>query len=111
MNCYEIWVNLVPGTRDLDFVVAVEQYLGALKAKGTVEQFRIRRRKFGFGPSELGEWNISIEFRSLAQLDEAFTMVAPREEPLEGLHRAVFEKVCDYRSGLYRDFPDSVRKR
>ncbi|MBI5706775.1 MAG: hypothetical protein HZC36_07265 [Armatimonadetes bacterium] len=111
MDCYEIWVNLQPGVKDLEFVEAVNVYLGYLKGIGKVEAYRVRRRKLGFGPESLGEWNITIECASLAQLDEAFLRVATRESQIETMHAAVFSKVCGFKSGLYRDFPDEVRAR
>jgi len=109
MDTYEIWVNLAPGVRDLDFVASVRAYLGYLKNQGKIESFRIRRRKLGFSPDGLGEWNVSIEINNLAQLDQAFLRVAARDPEIEGLHANVFSKVVDFKSGLYRDFPDSVR--
>ncbi len=111
MNHYEIWVNLLPGVNDLEFCDAVHAYLGYLQQSGRLESFTVRRRKFGFGPDALGEWNITMSFRDLTQLDEAFNRVARRDEEIEVLHAAVFSKVTDYRSGLYRDFPDAVRER
>lgn len=111
MDCYEIWVDLVPGADDLEFCDAVEAYLGHLRDHGSVESFRIRRRKFGFGPAELGEFWISIECRDLAQLDAAFQHVATRDPTVEALHEPVFSRVRNYRSALYRDFPDPVRVR
>lgn len=111
MDCYEIWVDLQPGTTDLEFTDAVHGFLGHLKAQGKLESYRIRRRKFGFGPEVLGEFNISIEFRSLAQLDEAFFEAATREPESEALHAEVFRRVRNFRSALYRDFPDAVRVR
>lgn len=109
MDTYEIWVDLAPGTSDLEFARAVEAYLGMLKNEGKLERFRIRRRKLGFGPAELGEWNISIDFTGLTQVDEAFGMAARRTGELEALHVAVYSKVRNFRSGLFRDFPDPVR--
>lgn len=109
MDCYEIWVNLQPGVKDLEFVEAVNVYLGYLRGIGKIESYRLRRRKLGFGPEALGEWNITIECSNLAQLDEAFLRVATRESQIEAMHSAVFSKVCDFKSGLYRDFPDEVR--
>lgn len=109
MNIYQIWVDLLPGVSDLEFTQAVQAYLGALVESGTLHSYRITRRKFGFGPSNLGDFNISLEFENLAQLDEAFNQVAPRVDPIEGLHRAVFSKVTNFQSGLYRDFPAPVR--
>lgn len=111
MDSYEIWANLRPGVNDLEFVEAIQGYLGSLKGDGKIESYRVRRRKLGFGPDALGEWNITIECANLAQLDEAFLRVATREGQVEALHSAVFSKVCDFRSGLYRDFPDEVRQR
>lgn len=109
MDCYEIWVNLVPGVKDLEFVEAINGYLGYLKGIGKIESYRVRRRKLGFGPEFLGEWNVSIECSGLSQLDEAFLHVATREPRVERAHAEVFTKVCDYKSALYRDFPDEVR--
>lgn len=111
MDSYEIWVNLVPGVKDLDFVDSLDAYLGSLQNDGLIASFRVRRRKFGFGPEALGEWNISIECENLSQLESAFQRVAVRDKPMEDLHSQVFSKVCDYKSGLYRDFPDPVRQR
>ncbi len=111
MNDYEVWVDLAPGVNDLEFVAALEGYLGYLKQRGLMEGFRIRRRKFGFGPDALGEFNITMSFRDLAHLDAAFLRVAKRDEEIESLHAHVFSRVRNFRSGLYRDFPDPVRER
>lgn len=110
MNVYEVWVNLLPGVGDLEFVAAVKAYLDLLQSEGRMESYTIRRRKFGFGPSDLGEWNISMMFKDLAQLDSAFERAAKRDEEIERVHAAVYSKVCNYKSGLYRDFPDPVRQ-
>jgi hypothetical protein len=46
----------------------------------------------------------------MTQLDEAFAHVATRSEPVEGAHFDVNSKVRNLKFGLYRDFPDSVRR-
>ncbi len=51
-----------------------------------------------------------IEPKNLAQLDEAFNHVASRSEPVESVHFNVNSKVENLRFGLYRDFPDFVRR-
>ena len=109
MNCYEIWTDLQPGTNDLEFVGFVKAYLGHLEGKGLVESFRIRRRKLGFGPDGFGEWNITLEFRDLHQLDEAFGLVATRSGEIEKLHHEVYSRVRNAKFALYRDYPDEVR--
>jgi hypothetical protein len=111
MNLYEIWVDLAPGVQDLEFATAVDGWLGLLKSKGTVESWRLSRRKFGFGPPGLGEWHVTIEFRDLAQMDEAFHCAATRAPEIEEAHARVHRIVTNYRSALYRDFPDPGRAR
>lgn len=110
MNYYDIWVNLVPGTSDLEFVKSVQAYLDQFVESGKMVGYRIRRRKLGFGPESLGEFNISLEFDSLALMDEAFFVAAKRSGEVEKLHHAVYSKVTDFKSALYRDFPDPVRE-
>ncbi|MBX3118262.1 MAG: hypothetical protein KF784_04295 [Fimbriimonadaceae bacterium] len=109
MDTYHIWVNLAPGAKDLELVRAIQTYLDHLKNAGTVSGYRIQRRKFGFGPELLGEFHVQIDFHKLADLDAAFNIAATRAPDVEELHRAVYSRVVDYKAGLYRDFPDSIR--
>lgn len=111
MNSYEIWADLAPGANDLELVEAIEGYLNAFKEQGLAERYRIRRRKFGFGPAGLPEFNITIDFIDLAQMDRCFLAAATRTGELEALHHAVYSRVINFTSGLYRDFPDKVRVR
>lgn len=109
MDCYETWFDLAPGTHDGEFIENLEAYLLALKNTGSMASYRIRRRKLGFGPSELGEFNVTMEFASLHQLEEVFGQVAKRAAPMEELHAKVFRSVINFRTGLYRDFPSNER--
>lgn len=111
MNCYEIWTDLQPGAKDLEFVGHVEAYLEHLRSEAKLESYRIRRRKLGFGPEALGEWNITMEFRDLHQLEDAFDRVAVRSGEVERLHHEVYSRVRNLKFALYRDFPDPVRER
>lgn len=109
MNVYAIWVDLIDGSEDLAFSAALNAYLGDLQSRGTIESFTLERRKFGFGPEALGEFHIRILCKDLAQLDSAFNVVATRNGEVETLHGEVFRRVKNFRSGLYRTFPDPVR--
>lgn len=109
MNHYEIWVNLKDSTKDLEFAKAVDAYLTHLIQQGIVHSWTLTRRKFGFGPSTLGEFHISIAFTDLAQMDAAFGIVATRAGETERLHHPVYSLVTDFQSALYRDFPDPQR--
>lgn len=110
MNYYEIWFNLRDSHRDLEFAEHLTRYLNALKASGDIAGHRLTRRKLGFGPSELGEFHATIAVENLAQLDRAFLAIAPRSGDIEKLHARVYSAITDFKSALYRDFPDPERQ-
>jgi hypothetical protein len=110
MDIYQISVDLKPGVRDHQFVEALNAYLGGLKAAGKIEGWRLIRRKLGFGIAALGEFQILIETRDMAQLDAAFSAVSTRNEPVEGRHFSVNSLVANFQAALYRDFPDPHRQ-
>lgn len=109
MNDYHMWFNLKDSHKDLEFCRSVHAYLGHLKQQGRIETYRITRRKFGFGPPELGEFHVVVQTRDLAQFDSAFSLVATRTGEIERLHAPVYSAVTDFKSALYRDFPDPER--
>ncbi len=111
MNYLHIWADLRDSHKDLEFCAAVDAYLGNLKNNGMIEYFTLTRRKFGFGPSELGEFHIVVAARDLAQLDAAFGMVATRSGEIERLHIPVYAACSRTQAALYRDFPDPERVR
>ncbi len=111
MDVYEIWVDLKPGVRDHEFADALTAFISALKREGKIEGWRLLRRKLGLGGDHLGEFQIMIETRNLAQLDEAFTMASTRTDPMEIPHHGVNSLVTNFRAALYRDFPDPHRVR
>lgn len=95
MDLYHVWCNLKEGVRDTDFADAVAAYLGRLERDGAIAGYRLTRRKLGLAPPGLPEFHIVIEVEGLAQLDEAFTQVACRADPMEGLHHAVNSLVTE----------------
>lgn len=111
MDHYHIWFNLKDTTKDLEFAERLHGYLGHLTKGGLIESYTLARRKLGFGPSEIGEFHIDIITNGLEQLDRAFTAAAARSGVVEDLHHKVYESITDFRSALYRDFPDAVRAR
>lgn len=110
MNHYEIWCDLKDSHEDLAFADAVIAYLSALQDRGHIQAFQITRRKLGFGPSELGEFHITLTVKDLRQLEEGFETIAARDGAIEQLHAAVYSRVTNFKSALYRDFPDPQRK-
>ena len=109
MDYYEIWCDLKDSRQDLQFAQAVKDYLGHLQAQGKLHGWSLARRKFGFGPEGLGEFHLRLAFNDLAQLDACFALVATRAGDVERLHHPVYSLVTNFKSALYRDFPDPQR--
>ncbi|MCB9357515.1 MAG: hypothetical protein H6505_02990 [Calditrichaeota bacterium] len=110
MNIYHVWCNLKESRKDLEFAGNVRDLMEHLVASGQMTSWRLTRRKLGFGPAELGEFHIMMEFPSLVELENTFGEMARRTGEVEDLHRKVFMMVTDFKSGLSRDFPDPGRE-
>jgi hypothetical protein len=110
MHYYQGWFDLKAGVKDTDFARSVAAYMSYLKQHGLIEGWTLSRRKLGLAPAGFGEFHLVMETKDLAQLDEAFNHVAGRGEPVESVHFDVNSKVENLRFGLYRDFPDPVRR-
>ena len=109
MTYYEIWFNLKDSSKDLEFCERLAAYLGLMEKGNLIEGYRLKRRKLGFGPPSLGEFNLTIEVNDMAQLEKAFQLAASRGPQVEPLHHEVYSMVKDFTAGLSRDFPDLVR--
>ncbi|MDP6532638.1 MAG: hypothetical protein QF845_05015 [Candidatus Marinimicrobia bacterium] len=107
MDIYHVWCNLIDSRKDDEFCAAVEAYLDYFKSDGLLDNYRITRRKLGFGPKELGEFHILIETKNMSKLEDVWRTVAQKDEPVVSLHKDVYSRVTDFRSALYRDFPDT----
>ena len=110
MNYYEIWFNLKDSSKDLAFCQHVHTFLGHMRTQKLIEDYTIKRRKLGFGPPSLGEFNITIHVADMAQLEKAFQLAATRGPSIEPMHKHVYSMVKDLAFGLSRDFPDAVRE-
>lgn len=111
MDIYHGFIDLKPGTSDTMFADRIATFLDGLKDDGRIVGWRLTRRKLGLGPKELGEFHLMIEVEGLAQLDDAFGLVARRDGAVESRHFDVNAMVERVTFALYRDFPDPVRKR
>jgi hypothetical protein len=109
MNHYLIWCNLKETCQDLQFAENVHAYMEFLKSKGCIEGYGLTRKKLGFGPASLGEFQISIEVTDMTQLEAAFQEAATRGGEVQRLHSSVYQMVTDFQAALYRDFPDPAR--
>jgi hypothetical protein len=106
MNYYHMWFDLIDTRKDIEFSKAVDAYLGHLKSQGRIEGWKLTRRKFGFGPEAIGEFHCSVWTKDLAQLDQAFSLVATRAGEVERLHHPVYSAMTKQyleRFGRWRD--------
>lgn len=110
MDIYHGFFSLKPGTSDVGFAEDFATFMEFLVSRGKIASWRLMRRKLGLGPQEFGEFHMMIEVENLAQLDEAFSMVATRSGDVEQRHFDVNSKIANVKFALYRDFPDPVRK-
>jgi len=111
MDVYLITFDLKPGVQDVAFADALARFLDHMKINKRIEGWRLLRRKLGFGPPGVGEWQVLIETRDMAQLDEAFKAAATRAGDLEAMHFDVNQHATNLTFSLLRDFPDAVRVR
>ncbi|TWT45970.1 hypothetical protein RAS1_24060 [Phycisphaerae bacterium RAS1] len=109
MDYYHVWFNLKDTHKDIEFADRLHAFLGHLRQEAKIAGYRLTRRKLGFGPSELGEFHVIVDVQNLTQLDGAFGLAATRSGRVQELHAHVYEMVTDFRSALYRDFPDPQR--
>lgn len=108
---YHIWFDLRPGTKDLDFVDAMDAFLGHMKEQGTISGWNLSQRMLGLSSAPVGTWHVDIQVNDLAQLQEAFDSITPRTGKEEKLHAGVWSRVQNLQFALYRDFPDANRER
>ena len=111
-DIYHIWADKKQGISDIDFANNMRNFLQRLVDENKMSSFRITRCKLGFRSiQDLPEWDIMMEVTGLAQLDEAFGRVVPRQGTMEKAHVSFNKFVEDnIQHALYRDWPDNVTK-
>ena len=111
-DIYHIWADKKQGISDLDFANNIRRFLQTLVDERRMNSFRITRCKLGFRSiQDMPEWHIMMEFDNMAQLDEAFGRVIPKQGNLEKDHVS-FNKFVEgnIQHALYRDWPDELTK-
>ena len=104
MNIYTIYAELAEGVKPKEFVDSITEYFNTLPQ---LHSFRITRMKLGFRSSNLGEWRIDMEFKTMQDLDDAMDRVLYAKDTMQA--HISFAKLVDADSldhFLYRDWPD-----
>jgi hypothetical protein len=109
MDIYDIWCDKEEGISDLEWATNMRGFLQHLVDEKKMASFRITRCKMGFRSiADMPEWHIMMEFENMAQMDEAFKRVIPREGELEAKHKSFNQFVSgNIQHALFRDWPDN----
>jgi hypothetical protein len=109
MDIYHIWCDKEEGISDLEWATNMRGFLQHLVDEKKMASFRITRCKMGFRSiADMPEWHIMMEFENMAQMDEAFKRVIPREGELEAKHKSFNQFVSgNIQHALFRDWPDN----
>jgi hypothetical protein len=108
MNLYVIWADKNDEISDVDWVKGMKSFFQQLIDEKKMESYRITRCKMGFRSiADMPEWMIVMEFKNMAQMDEAFYRVCPLEGDLETKHKSFNQFVSNnIQHALFRDWPD-----
>ena len=107
-DLYTIWADKQGDISDTEWVQGMRAFFDHLVSEDKMVTYRITRCKMGFRSiADMPEWMIIMEFRNMAQMDEAFRRVAPLEGELEDKHRSFNQFVAgNIQHALFRDWPD-----
>ena len=110
MDIYHIWADKQGDISDSDWIANMRTFLDHLIQENKMVTYRITRCKMGFRSiQDLPEWHIMMEFKNMAQMDEAFKIVEPLKGDLEAKHKSFNQFVKgNIQHALYRDWPDNV---
>lgn len=109
MDIYHIWCDKTEGIGDTEWAANMRNFLQHLVDESKMESFRITRCKMGFRSiADMPEWHIMMEFKNMAQMDQAFSRVAPKQGELEVKHQSFNQFVAgNIQHALFRDWPDT----
>mgnify|MGYP000474681097 CR=1 FL=1 len=109
MNLYHCSIDLRDTAKAVAFAVAVEAWMTHLKQAGMIGDWRLCRRKLGFGAPKARDFLLEVEVADLTQLDQAFRFAGSSDEAVERLYTNVHQMVGEVDVALFRPFPDPER--
>jgi hypothetical protein len=109
MDLYQCSVDLKDDAKAVAFAVAIEAWMGHLRSKGVIGEWRLKRRKLGFGAPQARDFQLEIEIEDMSQLDRAFRFTGSDDDKVERLYTTVHQMVGAVDVALFRPFPDPER--
>lgn len=110
MNHFHIWCNLKAGTNARDFGDAAREFLVYLHEREYIEGYAIARRGFVIAPPDLGEFHVTVEFKSLEQMDRAMELVSDGSEEVAAFYNPLADWVRDVSLAMDRDYPEETQR-
>ena len=110
MVLYHCVIELKNDARALAFASAAETWLGLLKTRGLIGDWRLFRRKLGLGSERHGDFMLQIEVESLTHLDKAFSHLAQDSDIDPRSYELMHEMIQSADVGLYRPYPDPSQR-
>jgi hypothetical protein len=107
MNHLQIWCSLQAGGNEREFAANVRELLGYLHERELIEGYTLTRRAFMLIPPDLGEFQITIDFADLDQMNRAFELVASAES--QERHKDLHAMVRGINIAMYRDYPEKPK--
>lgn len=110
MNFYTCTIDLKDDAKALAFAHAVEDWMGFLKSRGVILDWRLMRRKLNLADRPYRDFLLEIAVENLDQLDRAFRVSgSSTDEDISSKYRAVHSQILRADFALYRPFPDPER--
>ena len=72
MNLYHCMIELKSDAKALAFAAATEQWMGEMRARGLIGNWRLMRRKLGLASGPHSDFLLEIEVDDMAALERAF---------------------------------------
>lgn len=110
MNLYHCMIELKSDAKALAFASAVEQWMGELRGRGLIDDWRLMRRKLGLASGPHPEFLLEISVPDLAGLEIAFRAVGKFSDGEHRHYDLLHGMIGHVEMGLYRPFPDPERR-
>ncbi len=99
---YQIWFDLKNKSSDHEFQKNVKSFLDLIKQRGLILDYLILRRKFGFGPEGIGEFNIHIVVDNIDTLDKISELMIKGDKEILNIHKKMAKFIKNIKYGLYK---------
>jgi hypothetical protein len=110
MNLYHCMIEIRRDAHAIAFAAAVEKWMGGLRERDLIADWRLFRRKLGLGSGGHSDFVLLIEVEGLGQLDEAFRSLQHATDIDPRQYELMHEMIATAEVALYRPYPDPEQR-